>query len=190
MSAREHRTALAPVDPAARAARPSEADRERALDVLRAGAGDGRLSHDTFVRRMEQVLLARTAAELDAALVGLPSDGRLARFALRAVGRLSAFTVRLRDAWQTEQLPGLTLPPPGRAPLRIGRAPGSDLRLADDSVSRRHAELRPAASGWVLYDLGSTNGTHVNGHRVTGGVRVRPGDRVAFGNQAFRLATG
>lgn len=97
--------------------------------------------------------------------------------------------MRLRQAWRTERLPGLTLPQLGGPAVRIGREPGSDLRLSDVSVSRRHAELRLGPEGWVLYDLGSTNGTLVNGHRVTGGVRVKPGDQVAFGNQAFRLAT-
>ncbi|PYC82142.1 peptide-binding protein [Streptomyces tateyamensis] len=170
--------------------RPSEADRERALGMLRQGAGDGRLSHDTFMRRMELVLTARSRGELDSVLADLPADGLLARLALRTVGRLSAFTVRLRDAWHTERLPGLTLPQLGPPALRIGRAPGSDLRLSDASVSRNHAELRRYPHGWTLRDLGSTNGTHVNGHRVTGAVPVRPGDRVTFGNLAFRLAAG
>ncbi|MFE0464415.1 DUF1707 and FHA domain-containing protein [Kitasatospora sp. NPDC058965] len=170
--------------------RPSEADRDRALGMLRQSAGDGRLSHDTFMRRMELVLTARSRGELDSVLADLPSDGPVARLALRTVGRLSSFTVRLRDAWRTERLPGLTLPRLGPPALRIGRAPGSDLRLSDSSVSRSHAELRRESHGWVLYDLGSTNGTCVNGHRVTGAVPVRPGDRVAFGNLSFRLAAG
>jgi hypothetical protein len=187
MTAPEPWTSAAPAAPSAR---PSEAEREQALGVLREGAGSGRLSHDTFVRRMELVLAARSRAELDAVLADLPADGPLGRLLLRTVGRLSAFTVRLRGAWRTEQLPGLTLPQQGPASLWIGRAPGCHLRLTDSSVSRRHAELRRGAEGWVLYDLGSTNGTHVNGHRVTGGVPVRPGDRVAFGELAFRLAAG
>ncbi|GAB2738801.1 DUF1707 and FHA domain-containing protein [Kitasatospora kifunensis] len=187
MSAPESRTNAASIDASPR---PSEADRERALGVLREGAGQGRLSHDTFMRRMELVLTAHSSAELDAVLTDLPAEGRLAGLALRTVGRLSAFTVRLREAWRTERLPGLALPQLGQPAVRIGRAPGSDLRLSDVSVSRRHAELRHGAQGWVLYDLGSTNGTRVNGHRVTGGVRVKPGDQVAFGSQAFRLATG
>lgn len=170
-------------------ARPSEADREHALGLLREGAGQGRLSHDTFMRRMELVLTARSSAELDAVLADLRADGHLAQLALRTVGRLSAFTVRLREAWRTERLPGLTLPQQGQPAVRIGRAPGCGLRLSDHSVSRQHAELRLGADGWVLYDLGSTNGTLVNGHRVTGGVRVKPGDQVAFGSLAFRLAT-
>ncbi|WP_035845364.1 DUF1707 and FHA domain-containing protein [Kitasatospora azatica] len=187
MTALEPRTDAAP---SGLLDRPSEADRDRALEMLRESAGDGRLSHDTFMRRMELVLTARSRTELDAVLADLPSDGPLARAVLRTVGRLSAFTVRLRNAWRTERLPGLTLPQLGPQALRIGRAPGSDLRLADTSVSRSHAELRRETHGWVLYDLGSTNGTHVNGHRVTGGVPVHPGDQVAFGNLAFRLAAG
>ncbi|MDH6136424.1 hypothetical protein P3T37_005852 [Kitasatospora sp. MAA4] len=185
MTSPEFRTSTAaPAWPA----RPSEAEREQALAVLRDGAGDGRLSHDTFMHRMELVLAARSRAELKAVLADLPADGPLARRALRTVGRLSAFAVRLRSAWRAERLPGLTLPRLGPQALLIGRAPGSDLRLADSSVSRSHAELRREADGWVLYDLGSTNGTHVNGHRVTGAVPVHPGDQVAFGGLAFRLA--
>ncbi len=187
MTSPEFRTAAAP---AGLPARPSEAEREQALGRLREGAGNGRLSHDTFMHRMELVLAARSRAELDAVLADLPGEGPLAGLLLRAVGRLSAFTVRLRDAWRTERLPGLTLPQPGAQALRIGRAPGCDLRLSDVSVSRSHAELRSEADGWILYDLGSTNGTHVNGHRVTGGIVVRPGDQVAFGGLAFRLAAG
>lgn len=171
-------------------ARPSEAEREQALGRLRDGAGNGRLSHDTFLHRMELVLAARSRAELAAVLADLPAEGPFARLTLRTVGRLSAFSVRLRNAWRAERLPGLTLPQLGPQALRIGRAPGCDLRLTDGSVSRSHAELRREADGWILYDLGSTNGTHVNGRRVTGGIPVRPGDQVAFGGLAFRLAAG
>ncbi|GAA1275278.1 DUF1707 and FHA domain-containing protein [Kitasatospora nipponensis] len=187
MTALEPRTGAAPPGGPDR---PSEAERDQALGMLRAGAGSGRLSHDTFIHRMELVLAARSRAELDAVLADLPADGPLGRLLLRTVGRVSSFTVRLRDAWRRERLPGLTLPQPGGHPLRIGRAPGSDLRLSDISVSRAHAELRRDADGWVLHDLGSTNGTHVNGRRVTGSTPVRPGDLVAFGSLAFRLAAG
>lgn len=185
MTSPEFRTSSAS---AAGPARPSEAEREQALAVLRDGAGDGQLSHDTFMHRMELVLTARSRAELRAVLADLPADGPLARLALRTVGRLSAFVVRVRGAWRAERLPGLTLPQFGPQALLIGRAPGSDLRLCDSSVSRSHAELRREADGWRLYDLGSTNGTHVNGHRVTSSVSVHPGDQVAFGGLAFRLA--
>ncbi|MGW3042559.1 FHA domain-containing protein [Kitasatospora sp. NPDC001159] len=169
-------------------ARPSDAEREAALGVLREGAGSGRLSHDTFLGRMEIVLQATSHAELDAAVAGLPTGGPVERFVLRAVGRISAFGDRLDRAWRTERLPRLSLPQTGAGQLTIGRIPGSGLRLHDASVSRHHAELRHENGGWVLYDLGSTNGTHVNGRRIAGGVPVRPGDQVRFGNLEFRLA--
>ena len=73
--------------------------------------------------------------------------------------------------------------------MRVGRLEGCDLRLSHDSVSRVHAELfRDGGDGWLLRDLGSTNGTQVNGSRIIGTVAVRPGDRVVFGSSAFRLS--
>ncbi|MER7753477.1 DUF1707 and FHA domain-containing protein [Kitasatospora sp. NPDC097643] len=171
------------------AVRPSDAERDQALEVLRDGAGNGRLSHETFLGRMELVLHATSRGELDEAMTGLPTGKPFERFVLRAVGRVSAFGDRLNRAWRTERLPGLSLPDSGAGQLTIGRIPGSGLRLHDASVSRQHAELRHENGGWVLYDLGSTNGTHVNGRRIAGGVRVRAGDQVRFGNLEFRLAS-
>jgi pSer/pThr/pTyr-binding forkhead associated (FHA) protein len=50
-----------------------------------------------------------------------------------------------------------------------------------------HAELWFEAGHWLLRDLGSMNGTYVEGRRITGPVRVRPGDTVSFGRTGFRL---
>jgi transcriptional regulator with PAS, ATPase and Fis domain len=52
------------------------------------------------------------------------------------------------------------------APIVIGSDPDADLVLADDTVSARHAEVRPTASGWVVRDLGSTNGVVIHEVRV------------------------
>jgi ABC transport system ATP-binding/permease protein len=107
----------------------------------------------------------------------------------------------------TPTLPATTpspLPPPdpdlGRATgvfdaqsavLVIGRSPECDVVLSDDLlVSRRHAELRPQADGsMMLLDLGSHNGTFVNGRRVEQG-RVAGGDVVTIGHHSFRLHGG
>ncbi len=76
--------------------------------------------------------------------------------------------------------------PPGRSVV-AGRAPGSDLHLENDTVSRHHAELRADADGIALRDLGSANGTLINGTPSTRG-RLREDDVVTFGSVAFRVA--
>jgi hypothetical protein len=69
----------------------------------------------------------------------------------------------------------------GEAVVTIGRRPDSTLQLGDPNVSRNHAEIRPHGNGWVLVDLGSTNGSRVNGARV-GSHELREGDELMFGN--------
>jgi hypothetical protein len=176
-------------EPLTHVVRLSDAEREQAIDALRDHAAQGRLSPDTFIRRIEIALTARERGELDELTADLPGRGRFSRLAVSAVGRVSSLGVRLRDAWRTPWLPALVLPSTGTPTLRIGRMPGSDLKLSHDSVSRAHAELRRDGAAWVLLDLGSTNGTHVNGSRIVGAVTVRPGDRVAFGHTVFRLSS-
>ncbi|MFG2890849.1 DUF1707 and FHA domain-containing protein [Streptomyces sp. Pv4-95] len=171
----------------ARPARPSDADRERALDLLRDGAAHGRLSQDTFLRRLELVLTAQHNSELEQATADLAARGKVQGALLRMVGRASSFHLRVRRAWRTERLPKLLLPAPGPFPLLIGRAPGVGLRLNHETVSRAHAELRSAGNGWLLRDLGSTNGTCVNGRRVVGEVPVGPGDHISFGRVDYVL---
>ena len=72
------------------------------------------------------------------------------------------------------------------APLVVGRALSSDIPVLDPTISRRHAELSCDATGVQVRDLGSSNGTFVNGSKVAAG-RVSPGDVVTFGKVAFRL---
>jgi hypothetical protein len=67
----------------------------------------------------------------------------------------------------------------------IGRTRECDLCLTDLSVSRMHALLIRREDGWVLSDLGSHNGTRLNGWLVREPVTVHPGDRVEFGSMAF-----
>ncbi len=77
--------------------------------------------------------------------------------------------------------------PLGPEPLTIGRDPACDLVLDDRRVSRRHAEIRPRLGRYTLYDLRSTNGTFVNGRRVTE-VVLSDGDQLSIGGieLAFR----
>jgi pSer/pThr/pTyr-binding forkhead associated (FHA) protein len=67
-------------------------------------------------------------------------------------------------------------------PVTIGRGPNTVLRLPDDTdVSRLHAVIENVASGWSVRDLGSRNGTHVNGERVLGERMLRPDDEIQIG---------
>lgn len=94
----------------------SDAERDRVLGVLRDGAAQGRLSHDTFMRRMELALTARRSEELKALTADLEGEGRLSRRILRVVGGVSGFPGRVRRVWQTERLPKLLLPAPSPHP--------------------------------------------------------------------------
>jgi hypothetical protein len=71
-------------------------------------------------------------------------------------------------------------------PISIGRKPESNIVLADPNVSRNHAEIRPYGDGFVLVDLGSTNGSKVNGVRVSQQV-LEDGDELTFGNTQMRF---
>ena len=167
------------------ATRPSDAERDRALAILREGAGSGRLSHDTFIRRMNYVLSAQTRSELAHATkdLGAPEPKAVVLFR-QFVTRARELTGSLRTP---KPAPGLALPLPGSPTLRIGRGDGATLRLTDISVSRFHAELRHVGDGWMVRDLNSMNGTHVNGTRITSPTRVRPGDHLQFGAIPFTL---
>ena len=70
--------------------------------------------------------------------------------------------------------------------LTVGRQ-GCDVLLPDPQVSRRHAVIRATPAGPAIEDLGSTNGTFVNGERVKGPHRLRPGDQVRFGHTVWHV---
>ncbi|MEM8768982.1 MAG: FHA domain-containing protein, partial [Pseudomonadota bacterium] len=72
-------------------------------------------------------------------------------------------------------------------PLGVGRADDNEILLMDDHISRRHARfLFDDGVVWVQ-DLGSANGTYVNGERIAGGCRLYHGDEVSFDNLRFQL---
>ena len=65
--------------------------------------------------------------------------------------------------------------------VSIGRSRSCDLRLPGGDASRRHAEITGGPDGFTITDLGSTNGTYVNGQRVQKHV-LQPGDQIEIGN--------
>jgi pSer/pThr/pTyr-binding forkhead associated (FHA) protein len=112
------------------------------------------------------VLGAREAAELRAQLPVRPA----AFVVLEGPGRRTGSTITLT------------------APTVVGRDAGSGIRLdGDDFASSRHASIEPRPDGVWVEDLGSTNGTFVNGERITAKTLIRAGDAVRIGQTEIRL---
>ncbi|HEY4465004.1 MAG TPA: DUF1707 and FHA domain-containing protein [Streptosporangiaceae bacterium] len=207
-------SAEAPTTP--ESVRASDEERDHAVGELREQFAEGRLSHETFMHRMDAALGARDRRQLDRLLADLPrgrAAGALAGLAAevrdrtrRALGMLASekevLSAAIRDvrpgrpdrADRPDRAagdgpPGALIFPPGAARwYTIGREPDCDLLIGDLTVSRKHARLERAAEGWLLTDLGSTNGTRLNGWRIREPVRLRAGDRVAFGSAVFVMS--
>ena len=125
--------------------RPSHDTRERTVARLRRGYVAGRLDTDTFSRRVDRALEASCGDELRGLTADLPAPRprfRLARL--------------LPGARRHPRLPPLERLTAGR--LLLGRSSACHMVFADDTVSRRHAELRLDDGRWILCDLGSSNG--------------------------------
>ena len=74
----------------------------------------------------------------------------------------------------------------GETPLVVGRMPECDVALSDPNVSRRHAEVRRQGTGFVVVDLGSTNGTRVNGAQIKERL-LNNGDEITVGATKLRF---
>jgi hypothetical protein len=74
-------------------------------------------------------------------------------------------------------------------PVRIGRGVDNELVLRDVRVSRHHVAIEPVAEGWIVRDLNSTNGTYLEGQRVTE-ARVSGATELALGGYRIKLRPG
>jgi hypothetical protein len=96
-------------------------------------------------------------------------------------------------AVETGRRPGTVVTPSGdRIELGdgrnlIGRLADCAVIVSDGNVSRHHAVIQRAGSGFVISDLGSTNGTYVNGERLVADHRLSDGDRITVGTVALRF---
>ena len=78
---------------------------------------------------------------------------------------------------------------PVRKETTIGRQ-DADVTIQDEEVSRRHAIVRPVDGALEIEDLGSLNGTHVNGTKVTSVARLAPGDVIQVGQCQLEVVQG
>lgn len=75
----------------------------------------------------------------------------------------------------------------GTQPILIGRARDATLVINDDYASGRHAEIRPENGGWVVEDLGSTNGTYLGQQRLTRAMPLSAGQPIRIGKTVLEL---
>lgn len=147
------------------------------MHALASAYRSGQLSTGTFELRVGEALAARTVPDLRRLLADV------------------SLVVRLRELvseWVDSPTPAadpaaeLVLPGRTRTRLMIGRDPRCDVVYDEPTVSRFHASLRRAGNHWIIQDLGSLNGTWVNGRRASR-VEVRVADLLRFGDLAARV---
>jgi ABC-type multidrug transport system ATPase subunit/pSer/pThr/pTyr-binding forkhead associated (FHA) protein len=125
--------------------------------------------------------------------LGNPDDGAVLRFEPQQPPPEPVRAPAPDPQVSMAHLPSVDRRPTSRMPLpvkvmRIGRTPENDLVVSDLGVSRKHAELRKSQSGrYQIIDLGSHNGTFVNGSRLDGPVELTEDDIVSIGHSTFRL---
>jgi hypothetical protein len=91
----------------------------------------------------------------------------------------------LRVTRGPREITGVSVPLAG--PVIIGRSPDADLVIADDFVSGTHVRIAPTDDGPVLEDLGSTNGTLVNGQPATRPLSLAVGDVIELGQNRLEV---
>jgi hypothetical protein len=161
--------------------------RHRLARTLNAAYAEGLLSERTLAYRLD--ILFASAVIDPARLVG-DLTRRVPRHRPRR-GLLATLTGGTRRSAAVAGAPDeamlLALDWSGASEeLVIGRHPSCDVVLSADTVSRWHVRLTFRDGGWIVRDLDSTNGTHLNGERV-GRCRLRPGDELVLGEQLLRI---
>lgn len=165
--------------------RVSDAERDRVIAELSDRFVEGRLTHETFAARVDAAMQARFRGDLDSLVADLPRRRRFGAGLWAAAASTCNRALRATDRWTRKTPPPLMLPAGPQLRFTIGREPTCDMTLADVTVSRWHASLVQADGCWLLADLGSTNGTRVNGWRVNVPTPVAAGDFVSFGGANF-----
>jgi DNA-binding winged helix-turn-helix (wHTH) protein len=135
--------------------------------------------------------LTRLVSELRAVLGDTPRDSRIIRTVYKAGYAFSAEVTSLPAAqsspatievlWMKQSLP---LPDGEHI---AGRDAECSLVIDGTTVSRRHARITVARGAATIEDLDSTNGTHVNGTRISAPTRLAPGDEFALGSEVLRV---
>jgi hypothetical protein len=190
----------------------------REMDLRRTIAPKGTLAPNEFVVALSASDRARFTAiesELTAELVSVAEDhAHVERYSflgpvtvtMKTDSELSPGMVLISGEIVKQEEPAtfrLVLPDGnvrqlGPRAITIGRLPDCGVVLADPNVSRYHAEVRPASGSggtgstadYEISDMGSTNGTKINGMPLVGAQLLRDGDQITVGATAIRFERG
>jgi FHA domain-containing protein/uncharacterized protein DUF1707 len=157
--------------------RASDRTRHRTTSALARAAGEGFLSIDTLSLRLDAALTARDVDRLDALVSDLPWYRQPPGAVLRAVWH------RLTEP---DEPPARLALPAQQRKFVIGRGADCDVLVHDRAISRHHARIRRTVEGWDVLDLGSTNGTWLNGRRIRSAI-AQPGDELELADRRFLL---
>jgi hypothetical protein len=204
------RSGLQPVELAKRIQREMEAERTVGLsetwapnrfvfELSPVDAGRFEEAEAALVSELEEVVRA-TAAERGWGLVGPPEieltvDGRLKKGSFRCVATLVEGEEKVEpasaDAAQliVHEGGGARTVVLAKETVTIGRLAGCDVLVADRGASRRHAQIRYRDGRYTLTDLGSTNGTHLNGQTIQSR-ELADGDRITIGATTLEFRRG
>jgi hypothetical protein len=165
------------------------ARRHRLARTLNAAYAEGLLSERTLAHRLDALFAGGLIDP--AGLVGDLTRRRTRQpLGESVLATVTSLLQRLKGgASGTSDEPGILLAldwTGGCEEMVVGRHPSCDVVVADETVSRRHAQLTFRDGGWVLQDLQSKNGTRLNGQYV-GRCRLRPGDQLGLGHQLLRV---
>jgi hypothetical protein len=149
---------------------------------------------------LAEFAFARGLSTVGPIQVHLVEDASVGRRSVLAEGRFAAGAAPAEKSLRSDRdlspplrllpsEPGIPQVPLVSSPVRVGRADDNDLVLADPEVSRHHARLELDGKSWRAIDLGSTNGTWVNGERLKTAT-ITAGDEVAFGSIRYTVAAG
>lgn len=75
----------------------------------------------------------------------------------------------------------------GKDPLTVGRSPANTLQISDPASSRKHCMIKPSGGFTVIVDMGSSNGTRVNGEKITREEVLSDGDIIQIGKTILRF---
>ncbi len=127
-----------------------------------------------------------TTPSIPSAAASAPASGNAFTELISQGGTASNTAVATRLVITEGSREGMEMPL-GGGPITIGRSSESNVVIRDDYTSTNHARLDLRAEGWVVTDLESTNGTFVNGQKVTSPVLVAEGTPITIGTTTFEL---